>query len=292
MKDILQRLKQVNYFINWYSLSLRPGKWFSVYRGAGMEFEKISRYDFGEDPRWINWKATARFGGMRTYKNTYFEERELKLMLLVDLSGSMDFGSGRASKRRLSAEVAAVLTHSALRFGDSIGCIGYSSGIDVYWPPGKKREYIYQIPNSLLTARSATRSGSGLSLAVEKLPKRRALVFILSDFFDDPPVLGRALEAARRRHDVVPIMLRDRRETELPALRGSFRLRDLEDGGVQRVWIGEKKARAFAEYVEGQDREVQALFSRYRLDGLRLCPDEDYIPPLAHLFLSRRRRRA
>ncbi|HLC27721.1 MAG TPA: DUF58 domain-containing protein, partial [bacterium] len=110
MKDILQRLKQVNYFINWYSLSLRPGKWFSVYRGAGMEFEKISRYDFGEDPRWINWKATARFGGMRTYKNTYFEERELKLMLLVDLSGSMDFGSGRASKRRLSAEVAAVLT--------------------------------------------------------------------------------------------------------------------------------------------------------------------------------------
>lgn len=292
MKEILNRVRQVEYFINWRSHCVRPGKWFSVYRGAGMEFEKISRYDLGEDPRWINWKATARFGGMKIYKNSYFEERELRLFVLADLTASMEFGSGRASKRRLAAEIGAILAHSALRFGDSIGCIGYSSGVDVYLPVAKKKEYLYQIPYRLLTARAATRSGDGLSRAVERLPRRRALVFILSDFFGDLEGLRRALEFAGTRHDVIPVMLRDPREHALPPLRGMFRWHDLESGRARPVWIGRDKVGSFARNVEDHDREVEALFSRYHLDVLRLSAEEDYIPALARFFLTRRRRKA
>jgi len=291
LREVLEKVSKIDYYLNWYITRANPGSWFSVHKGGGFEFEKITHYDLGEDPRWINWKATARIGGQRILKNTYIEERELQLVLVVDFSRSMDFGSERGSKRRLVAEIGATLAHSAWRKGDPIGLIGYTTEVEIYLAPQRRESYNFLIPQNILAFRPRHGSQGKVSTVFENLPTKRALVFWLSDFLEDPAETEKALNVMYPRHDIVPLVIRDTRERTLPWYRGGLRLRDLETGVERVVWFTRKNRKVFQEEGKKREEALTHLFKRFNLDHLWVNPRTDYLLEITKLFLSRRRRR-
>jgi uncharacterized protein (DUF58 family) len=290
VNDLLRKLAQVDFYVRWYVSQVEAGQRPSRFRGAGLEFEKISRYDLGEDPRWINWKATARTGGMRVLKNTLIEERPLQVLLAVDVSGSMDFGTARASKRRVAAEIAAAIAHVAWRTGDPVGCLAYTSRVDRYWPPRYSPQYRRLIPDAIL--RGADRSGGGtaFSAVLERLPTKRSLLFALSDFQEEVARLEPAVMIAARRHDLVPIVIEDPRERSLPEGPGFVEMRDLETGAYRSVWLSRTNREAWMERLRRRDQELAALFERSGAEVLRVDPTVDSVTEIARFFLRRRRR--
>lgn len=289
MNDVLRKLARVDFYIRWYVSQIGAGRRQSWFRGAGLEFEKITRYDLGEDPRWINWAATARTGGMRVLKNSLIEERQLEVFLAVDLSGSMDFGTQRASKRRMAAEVAAVLAHAAWRTGDPVGFVGYTSKVERYWPPRSSPHYRLLFPATILGTEAASGGGADFSSVLDRLPRKRSLLFALSDFQQDLAGLEPAVRTAARHHDLVPIIIEDPRERSLPEATGFVRLRDLETGATRSIWLNRKSREAWTERLRKRDEEMAALFRRARVDALRVNPTVDPLTEIARLFLRRRR---
>lgn len=288
MNDLLQRLARVDFYIRWYVSQFGAGGRPSRFRGAGLEFEKMTRYDLGEDPRWINWAATARTGGMRVLKNTFVEERQLQVLLAVDLSASMDFGTHRASKRRVAAEVAAVVAHVAWRTGDPVGFVGYTSKVERYWPAGSAPQHRFLIPATILDAAGA-RDRADFSVVLGQLPTKRSLLFALSDFQEDLALLEPAVRAAARHHDLVPVIVQDPRERTLPDGTGFIQLRDLETGGLRDIWLDRQTRQAWEERLRRRDEELTALFRRSGAEAVRLGPTDDPVVEIARLFLHRRR---
>lgn len=289
MTDPPRRLDRVDFYIRWYVSKVGAGGRPSRFRGAGLEFDKITRYDLGEDPRWINWKATARTGGMRVLKNTLIEERQLQVMLAVDVSASMDFGTIRASKRRVAAEIASILTQVAWRMGDPVGCIAYGARVERYWPLRNSPQYRRQIPETIVTRRASSGGVGGFSSVLERLPAKRSLLFALSDFQEDRAHLEPAVRTAARHHDLVPIVIEDPRERSLPEGSGFIEVRDLETGASRSVWLGRRTREAWLEHRKKRDEELHALFSRAGVDALRVDATSDPLTEIAGLFLRRRR---
>lgn len=289
MKDLLRKLARVDFYIRWYVSQVGAGRRPSRFRGAGLEFEKITRYDLGEDPRWINWAATARSGGMRVLKNTLIEERQLQVFLAVDLSTSMDFGTTRTSKRRVAAEIAAVLAHVAWRVGDSVGFAGYTSQVDRHWSPRLSPQYRLLIPATILSSQANPSANADFSTVLGHLPRKRSLLFALSDFHEDPHLLEPAVRTAARHHDLVPVIIEDPRERWLPEGTGVIDMRDLETGAHRRVWLSRKTREAWAERLKKRDEELTALFRRTGAEPVRVSPAMDPLTEMARLFLRRRR---
>lgn len=289
MNDLLRKLARVDFYVCWYVSQLGAGKRPSRFRGAGLEFEKITRYDLGEDPRWINWKATARTGGMRVLKNTLIEERQLQVLLAVDMSASMDFGTTRASKQRVAAEIAAMLAHVAWRMGDSVGFVGYSSKVERYWPPRSSPHYRLLIPATILSGGVQPGGRADFSTVLDRLPSKRSLLFVLSDFQEDLAVLSPALRTAARHHDLVPVIIEDPRERSLPEGTGLIQMRDLETGAYRSLWLNRKSREAWMERLQRRDEELTALFKRAGVDALRVDPTIDPLTKITRLFLRRRR---
>lgn len=291
MKEILEKVSKIDYFIDWQVTQACPGSWFSIYKGSGLEFEKITRYDLGENPRWINWAATARTGGQRILKNTYIEERELQVILVVDFSKSMDFGSERASKRRLAAEIAATLAHSAWRTGDPVGLIGYTTDVEIYLAPQRRKAYSFLIPQHVLTFQANHSPRGKISCAFANLPSKRSLIFWISDFLEELEVLEKALNVFYPRHDVIPLVIRDIRERILPEHRGGLRLRDLETGLERILWFTKKNQEVFQAEIKKREEDLTHLFKRLSLDYVWVDSRTDYLLEITKLFLSRRRKR-
>lgn len=289
MNDLLRKLARVDFYIRWYVSRVGAGRRLSRFRGAGLEFEKITRYDLGEDPRWINWTATARTGGMRILKNTLIEERQLQVFLVVDLSGSMDFGTTRATKRRVAAEIAAVLAHVAWRAGDPVGFVGYTSKVERYWPARSSPHYRFLIPATILRAEARSGEEADFFTVLGQLPRKRSLVFALSDFQQDLEALEPAVKTAARHHDLVPIIIEDPRERSLPDVTGLIRVRDLETGAYRSLWLNRKSREVWAERLRRRDEELAALFKRTGVEALRVNPALDPLTEIARLFLRRRR---
>ncbi|MFQ5827647.1 MAG: DUF58 domain-containing protein [Candidatus Methylomirabilia bacterium] len=288
MNDLLQKLARVDFYIRWYVSQDGAGRRPSWFRGAGLEFEKLTRYDLGDDPRWINWAATARTGGMRVLKNTLIEERQLQVVLAVDLSGSMDFGTKRASKRRVAAEIAAVLAHAAWRTGDPVGFVGYTSKVESYWPLRCSAQYRLLIPAAVLRAEARPRGGAYFSTVLDRLPRKRSLLFALSDFQQDLAVLAPTVRTAARHHDLVPVVIEDPRERSLPEGIGFIHMRDLETGAHRSIWLTRKVREAWLEKLRRRDEELTALFRGAGVDALRVNPTIDPLTEIARLFLHRR----
>ncbi|MFQ5898686.1 MAG: DUF58 domain-containing protein [Candidatus Methylomirabilia bacterium] len=288
MNDLLRRLAHVDFYIRWYVSQVGAGRRPSWFRGAGLEFEKITRYDLGGDPRWINWTATARTGGIRILKNTLIEERQLQIFLAVDLSGSMDFGTRRASKRRVAAEIAAVVAHVAWRTGDPVGFVGYSSRVERYWPPRSSSHYRYLIPATILDGEASSTGGADFSTVLGRLPRKRSLLFALSDFQQDLAVLAPTVRTAARHHDLVPVVIEDPRERSLPEGIGFIHMRDLETGAHRSIWLTRKVREAWLEKLRRRDEELTALFRGAGVDALRVNPTIDPLTEIARLFLHRR----
>ena len=290
MREILSRIAEVDYYVRWYSSQHDLGIWPSRRVGGTAEFEAIAEYQFGDNPRSINWSATARTGFLRILKNTRLTETNLAVFLLVDLSHSMDFGTVRVTKRRLAAEISAVLAHAAWRFGDRVGFIGYGSDVEVEWPLRNPKEYRLLIPQKILETKANGNEQAGLSPALLRLPAKRSLVFLISDFQEDFGEIEKALRSVARLHDLVSIVLWDPREKILPAKRCITVLKDLETGMKRTVWLGGTKTKgSFQERVEARERRLKELFQTLCMDALWIHQETNYIKEISQLFLARRR---
>ena len=291
MREILEKIAEVDYYVRWYSGQHDLGIWSSRQMGGSLEFETITEYELGDNPRSINWSATARTGGHVILKNTRLTEANLAVFLLVDLSQSMDFGTVRVTKRRLAAEISAILAHAAWRCRDRVGFIGYGSEVEIQWPLRNPKDYRLLIPQKVLDTRSHG-NGGGLARALSRLPTKRSLVFLISDFQEHTMGFEKALKPFALRHDVVSIVISDPREKVLPKKWCIAALKDLETGKSRTIWLGgaERKA-AFQKRAEGREQGLKALFQSLSIDALWINQETDYVGEIGRLFLARRRTR-
>ena len=290
MREILSKIAEVDYFVRWYSSQHDLGIWPSRRVGGTAEFEAIAEYQFGDNPRSINWSATARSGFLRLLKNTRLTETNLAVFLLVDLSPSMDFGTVRVTKRRLAAELSAVLAHAAWRCSDRVGFIGYGSDVEVEWPLRNPKDYRLLIPQKILETKANSNGQASMSPALLRLPPKRSLVFLISDFQEDFGEIEKALKPVAHLHDVVSIVLWDPREKILPGKRTITVLKDLETGMRRTVWLGGTKRKAsFQERVEAREQALKELFQNLCMDALWVHQETNYVKEISQLFMARRR---
>ncbi|MDH3599609.1 MAG: DUF58 domain-containing protein, partial [Candidatus Tectomicrobia bacterium] len=230
---ILRRVCFIPYRGHGLAQHQRLGRRRSHRRGEGLEFDQIKEHQAGEEIRRVNWSATARRGGSSLFMNSYYEDKSLTVMLLVDLSASMDFGSRRLTKKTLAAELCASLAYSAFTCHDRIGLLGFTSEVACYLPPRQAPHYQWSIPETILEYDS-TRTHTDFWVAAQGLQqylKHRALVFLLSDFLtDESDQLAQTLSWLRSKHDLINLRLSDPREMSLPPGRGRMLARDLETG--------------------------------------------------------------
>ncbi len=264
------------------------GQYHSVFKGRGMNFEDVRTYNPGDEVRFIDRNVTARTGDLHV-KN-FTEERELTVVLLVDVSASGAFGSVAQSKRELAAEVACLLAFSAIRNRDKVGLILFSDEVELFLPPRKGRGYVLRLIREILFHRPRGRR-TGVAQALEYLNKvvtRRAVVFLVSDF--QSPDFSRPLAATSRRHDLVAVDVVDPLEETLPDV-GRVSLEDAETGEIYEVNTSDSRVRSgFAKAVAARREGLATLLRRAQVDTIELRTDQDYLPALRAFFLQRERR--
>lgn len=293
MKDTAEILKQVRKIeIKTRGLSndIFAGHYHSAFRGRGVAFSEVREYRMGDDVRDIDWNVTART--RKPHVKIYEEERELTLMLLVDVSGSGTFGSGEKTKRTVMTEIAAVLAFSAAQNNDKVGCLLFSDRVEKFIPPKKGRSHILMIIRTLLEFEPEGKGSSLLSPMeyLTSVQKKRCTAFVMSDFDtprEEDERLSKVLGIASRKHDLVAIDVYDRRDAELPDM-GLVEVVDAESG--ERMWMDTSSAMAREYYArEWQQRhdEMGRMLTRSRIDSAAVTTDEDYVKELIKLFRRR-----
>ena len=264
------------------------GDYHSVFKGRGMNFEDVREYQPGDEIRAIDWNVTARLGSPFVKKFT--EERELTVMLIVDVSASGNFGSTSQSKRELAAEVACLLAFSAIRNNDKVGLVLFTDRVELFIPPKKGRSHTLRLIREILFFEPQGR-GTEPALALDYLNKivtRRAVVFFISDF--QAPDFSRALAISGRRHDFVAIHIHDEREKALPNI-GIIILEDAETGDQIEINTADRATRMrFSDLVNEQGTELSRTLRRNNIDAIALQTGKDYLPPLRSFFKQRERR--
>ena len=288
--DILRRVRKIEIKTRGLSIEIFAGKYHTAFRGRGMSFSEVREYRAGDDVRDIDWNVTAR--SRKPHIKVYEEERELTMMLVVDVSGSRMFGSTERLKKNIITEIAAVLAFSAAENNDKVGCIFFSDRVEKFIPPKKGRSHILMIIRELIGFRPES-TGTKLSEPVRFLTnvnKKRCTTFILSDFMDssqDRSALDDALKIAGGRHDLVGIRVYDPRETELPDV-GIVELRDAETG--RKVWVDTSSRAVRDHYAESwrqRSAEIEATLKHNRIDTATVSTDGDYVAELMKLFKQR-----
>ena len=316
-REILKKIRQIELRTNRLVNETLGGQYHSVFKGQGMNFEEVREYQPGDEVRTIDWNVTARMN--HPFVKKFVEERELTLMLVVDLSGSGLFGSGEQSKRELAAEIASVLAFSAIRNNDKVGLILFTDEVEKYMPPKKGRRHVLRVIREILFF-EPQRRGTNVSGALEFLNQvtaHRAIAVLVSDFLEPATVeamadlslggalernlsraaggkpltpLASALRQTNRRHDVVAVQIIDPHELELPAL-GRLILQDAETGEVVEVNTSAGTRRGFARQQQQQQAETERLLRGARIDAIRLRTNEPYAAALGRFFETRERRR-
>ena len=289
-RDILKKIRQIELKTRGMIDTAFSGAYRSVFKGRGMNFEEVREYQAGDEVRAIDWNVTARMGDAFIKKFT--EERELTVMLIVDVSASGEFGSVNLSKRELAAEVACLFAFSAIRNNDKVGCILFSDHVELFIPPAKGRGHALRIIREILffEPKGKGTDVAGALVAANRVLNRRAVVFLLSDF--QAPDFSKPLTIAARRHDVVAIPIVDPRELELPDV-GRVVFEDAETGERLVVNTSDRRARLrFAENVADMQGQIPASFRRLGVDTITLRTDADYVPALRNFFRNRERRLA
>lgn len=285
--EMLKRIRRIEIRARRLVANVFLGEYHSVFRGRGIEFSEVRQYEPGDDVRAIDWNVTARMGS--PYVKKYIEERELTVMLVVDVSASSAFTTAELSKRALAAEVAATLAFAAVANGDRVGLIAFSDEVELFVPPAKSRRHVLRIVRELLYLQPRGRRTSiGAALTyMSRVVRRRAVVFVLSDFFTggyEPQ-----FRAAAVRHDVIALSLTDPGERDLPDV-GLLEMEDAESG--ERMLIDTSDASVRHAYHERAAQRAEAL--RRTLAGtgaeyVELSTAESYVEPLLRLFRRRRR---
>lgn len=285
-QDLIKKVRTVEIKTRRLSANIFAGEYHSAFKGRGMAFSEVREYQFGDDVRDIDWNVTARFH--RPYVKVFEEERELTVMLLIDVSGSLDFGTRRQMKSDMVTEIAATLAFSAIQNNDKIGVIFFTDRIEKYIPPKKGRKHILYIIRELLDFKPESKStdlGGPLEF-LSNVIKRRCTVFVLSDFYVRKD-FSQPLTICSRKHDVVAIQVYDRRAKELPDV-GLIKVVDSETGFEQYIDTGSKKLRqAHHQYWMERQAELQQVFNKNSVDNVSISTDEDYVKSLLMLFKQR-----
>ena len=286
--EILKKIRTLEIKTKGLVETVFAGNYHSVFKGRGMNFEDVREYQPGDEIRAIDWNVTARLGNAFVKKFT--EERELTVMLIVDVSASGNFGSATQSKRELAAEVACLLAFSAIRNNDKVGLLLFTDQVELFIPPKKGRSHTLRLIREILFFEPAGR-GTDPALALDYLNKivtRRAVVFFISDF--QAPDFSHTLAVSGRRHDFIAVRIQDERETVLPNV-GMITLEDAETGEQIEINTADRSTRAlFSDLADEQGRELVRTLRRNNVDAITLRTDEDYLPALRAFFKSRERR--
>ena len=284
--DILSKVRKIEITTKGLSRNIFAGQYHSAFKGRGMEFSEVREYQYGDDVRDIDWNVTARFH--RPYVKVFEEERELTVMLLIDVSGSLNFGTSTQLKRDLVTEIAATLAFSAIQNNDKIGVIFFSDRIEKYIPPKKGRKHILYIIRELLDFQpESQRTDIAMATAyLTRIMKRRCTSFIISDFYDRKDFLLE-MEIANRKHDVVAIQVYDQRAKELPNV-GLMNVLDAETGHEMLIDTSSKKLRrAHTAYWLNREEDLRRTFSKSRVDWTSVATNEDFTKALLTLFKQR-----
>jgi uncharacterized protein (DUF58 family) len=288
-RDIIKKIRRIEIHTSHIVDELLAGQWNSAFKGRGIEFEEVRPYQIGDDVRAIDWNVTARTG--RPFVKLFREEREMACMLLVDLSASQSLGTHYQTKRELVTELSATLAFSAIKSNDKVGLTLFTDGIEKHVPARKGTRHVLRIIRELLYC-EAMGQGTSIRKALEHLnrtAKRRTVVFLVSDFQDAG--YERALKIARRKHDVIPLVVADEREFVMPEI-GLVRLRDAETGKMIALdTFSKANRRAYEELKRKQAAERDTLFRKLQLDPIHIYTGEDFVEPLQRFFHKRERQR-
>jgi uncharacterized protein (DUF58 family) len=287
-KELLQKVKHIEIRTRRLVNAAMGGEYHSVFKGQGMEFDEVRAYQYGDDMRSIDWNVSARQGHL--YVKRYVEERELTVMLMVDLSGSKDFGTVRRMKNELAAEVAALLAFSAIQNNDRVGALIFTDVVEMYIPPKKGRKHVLRVVRELLAYEPLHRKTS-IETAVKYLNNvltKKSVVFLISDFFDQG--YEKSLRVANQRHDLVALPIRDPRESDLPNV-GIIQMLDPESG--ETFWVDtslrqvrERFRKMATDSIEARNR----IFRRNRIEFVDISTHQPYDVPLGKFFRERAKR--
>ena len=284
--ELLKRVRQIEIKTRGLSSNIFAGQYHSAFKGRGMAFSEVREYQYGDDVRDIDWNVTARFD--KPFVKVFEEERELTVMLLVDVSNSLDFGTSKQMKKDMVTEIAATIAFSAIQNNDKIGVIFFSDKIEKFIPPKKGRKHILYIIRELLDFEPKS-SRTDLQCAIEYLTnvlKKRCTAFMLSDFIDDKDFKN-ALTVANRKHDVVAVQVYDRRMEDLPDV-GLMLVRDAETGHEEWIDTSSKSLRkAHHEWWMEQQKRLNDIFNLCNVDSVSVRTDQDYVRALLNLFAKR-----
>ena len=287
-QELFKKVRKIEIKTRGLSKQIFSGEYHSVFKGRGMAFSEVREYQFGDDIRNIDWNVTARFN--HPFVKIFEEERELTVVLLIDVSGSNLFGTHGQLKQEIVTEMAATLSFSAIQNNDKVGVIFFSDKIEKFIPPKKGSSHILRIIRELIDFK-AENNGTNIAEALRYLTnviKKRATAFLISDFMDDG--FEKAVQIANHKHDLIAIRVTDRRETVMPNV-GMVRMLDAETG--KQMWVDTGSAsvrRQLSLWATRKSQELDTLFSRMGVDMVKAYTGEDYVKPLMNMFRKREAR--
>jgi len=305
-RELIKKIRKIEIYTKRLVNDQMAGSYHSVFKGRGMAFEEVRQYQPGDDIRLVDWNVSARMNDI--YVKLFVEEREMTVMLLVDMSASGLFGTAEQSKREIAAEMAAVVAFSAIKNNDRVGLIIFTDAVEKFVPPKKGKKHVLRVVSEILSYQPRSRRtsvASGLEY-LGRVAKRRSVVFLLSDFLEDgrergagwpldpardamPPELEHALRVVARKHDLIPVTITDPLEEELPRL-GIVNLLDLETGEELEFDSSGPEAAALSAYNRRAREARQTLFRRLKIDYVNVRTDQPYVSALVDFFKVRERR--
>jgi uncharacterized protein (DUF58 family) len=284
--ELLKKIRRLEIRTKGLTKHIFSGEYHSAFKGRGMAFSEVRDYQIGDEVRTIDWNVTARYNS--PYVKVFEEERELIVMLVIDISGSAAFGSTEKSKKDLALELAAVLAFSAISNNDKVGAIFVSDHVERYIAPEKGRQHALIILRELIeheTKGKGTNLNEGLKF-LRNTQKKRSISFVISDFIDNNDFME-GMRVTRKRHDTIAIRISDRGESELPNV-GFIRLFNAESG--ETTWVNSSSQQIrdrFEEQFKTKEQKILKEFKRSGIDSISITTDQDFIPPLIKLFKSR-----
>jgi len=284
-KELLKKVRQIEIKTRGLSKHIFAGEYHSAFKGRGMSFSEVRDYQYGDDVRNIDWNVTARYD--KPYIKTYEEERELTVMLLIDISSSQNFGTSQRFKKNLITEIAAVLSFSAIQNNDKVGVIFFSDKIEKFIPPQKGKKHILRIIRELISIKPENKKTdiSHVLSYFTNVIKKRSTAFLISDFLDDN--FEKALQIANHKHDLIALQIFDEKEYQLPNI-GLIKLQDAETEKEIYVDTASKSVRKNFEMQQKKNLEkIKQAFNKSGIDSVKIKTDEDYIKPLLKLFKNR-----
>ena len=288
--ELFKKVRKIEIKTRGLTNHIFSGQYHSAFKGRGMTFSEVREYQYGDDIRNIDWNVTARFH--KPFVKIFEEEREMTVMLLIDVSGSNDFGSVDATKRDITAELAAVLAFSAIQNNDKVGVIFFSDQIEKFIPPKKGSSHILRIIREIVTftpQHKGTDIGEGLKFLTSAI-KKRTTAFLISDFVTSKP-FEQEMRIAARKHDLISLRITDKRELIIPKI-GLVRFRDNETD--KEFWVDTSTNawnQAYQKYVQHETTALNKTFASNGVDNTLIYTDEDYVKPLMQLFKRRESRR-